>query len=60
MREKSKETTKQIYTFLFYKNLAYKNVMAYICSKFKDIVVILLVAIFISFQAFTPDKIKHM
>ena len=35
----------------FYKNHVYKNVVAQICLKFKNIVVILLVAISISFPA---------
>ena len=37
--------------FFVSKNHAYKNVEAQICLKFKNIVVILLVAIFISFPA---------
>ena len=39
------------YTFYFYKNHVYKNVEAQIFLKFKNIVVILLVAISISFPA---------
>ena len=39
------------YTFFFYKNHAYKNVKAQITPKIKNIVVILLVAISISFPA---------
>ena len=37
--------------FCFYNNHVYKNVEAQICLKFKNIVVILLVAIAISFPA---------
>ena len=36
--------------FIFYKNLVYKNIKAWDRSKIKNIVVILLVAIFISFE----------
>ena len=39
------------YTLVFYKNHAYKNVEAQITPKIKNIVVILLVAISISFPA---------
>ena len=42
--------------YFFYKDHIYKKERSYICSNAKNIVVILLVAIFISFQAFTPDK----
>ena len=38
--------------FIFYKNLVYKNIKAWNCSKFKNIVVILLVVISISFEGF--------
>ena len=44
------------YTLFFYKNHAYKNVEAQITPKIKNIVVILLVAISISFPA--SDEIK--
>ena len=40
------------YTLLFYKNLVYKNIQAWNRSKIKNIVVILLVAISISFEGF--------
>ena len=38
--------------FIFYKNLVYKNIKAWNCSKIKNIVVISLVAISISFEGF--------
>ena len=38
--------------FILYKNLVYKNIKAWNCSKIKNIVVILLVAIFIFFEGF--------
>ena len=38
--------------FFFYKNLVYKNIKASKCSKIKNVVVILLVAISISFEGF--------
>ena len=38
--------------FFFYKNLVYKNVKASKCPKIKNVVVILLVAISISFEGF--------
>ena len=44
------------YTLFFHKNHAYKNVDAQITQKIKNIVVILLVAISISFPA--SDEIK--
>ena len=46
--------TKKYYTFFFYKNLVYKNIKASNRLKIKNIVVILLVAISISFK--TLDK----
>ena len=45
-----------VYTFFIYKNHVYKNVEAQICLKFKNIVVILLVAISFSFPA--SDEIQ--
>ena len=50
------ERRESYYIFLFYKNHVYKNVEAQICLKFKNIVVILLVAISISFPA--SDEIQ--
>ena len=38
--------------FFFYKNLVHKNVKALKCPKIKNVVVILLVAISISFEGF--------
>ena len=38
--------------FIFYKNLVYKNIKAWNRSKIKNIVVILLVAISVSFEGF--------
>ena len=38
--------------FFFYKNLVYKNIKASKCPKIKNVVVILLVAISISFEGF--------
>ena len=38
----------KLYAFFSYKNLVYKNVKAWNCSKIKNIAVILLVAISIS------------
>ena len=49
--ELMKEMTISITRFFVSKNHAYKNVEAQICLKFKNIVVILLVAISISFPA---------
>ena len=38
--------------FFFYKNLVYKNIKALKCPRIKNVVVILLVAISISFKGF--------
>ena len=42
--------------FFLYKNLVYRNIKASKCPKIKNIVVILLVAIFISFEGFSQKN----
>ena len=41
--------------FIFYKDLVFKNIKAWNCSRIKNIVVILLVAISISFEGFGQE-----
>ena len=48
----SKQLGKESTLFIFYKNLVYKNIKPWNSSKIKNAVVILLVAIFISFEGF--------
>ena len=49
-------TDQRMITLLFsYKNLVYKNIKALNCSKIKNIAVILLVAISISFEGFGKE-----
>ena len=51
-RPTDKAGCRVVYTFYFYKNQVYKNIEAWNRSKNKNIVVIFLVAISISFEGF--------
>ena len=45
-------TSVAVYLALFYKNLVYKNIKASKCPEIKNVVVILIVAISVSFEGF--------
>ena len=52
IQECPKKFKMAITLFIFYKNLVYKNIKVWNCSKIKNIVVISLVVISISFEGF--------